>query len=164
MTEALVSMTLNGASIQGLAEPRMHLADFLRAYGNLPSVRVSCEYGVCGCCSLMLDGRVVRGCLVLAVQAEGRDVRTLEGLVEETQDLREAFVQHNALQCGYCTPAMLITAHELITQAPDADRQAIREGLSGNYCRCTGYHAIVDAVDEAAQERRAKPGADHHGK
>lgn len=164
MTHPYVSMTLNGVRIEGSVEPRMHLADFLRLRGDLPSIRVSCEYGVCGCCSLMVDGVVVRGCLLLAVQADGRDVRTLEGMAEQTQDLRAAFVAHNALQCGYCTPAMLLTAHELITATPDADRDAIRDGLSGNYCRCTGYHAIVDAVEATAQARRTHKGDDHDGR
>jgi carbon-monoxide dehydrogenase small subunit len=154
MTEKTVSMILNGTRIEGRAEARTHLADFLRSRGDLPSVRVSCEYGVCGCCSVMVDGKVVRGCLTLAVQAQDRDVRTLEGLSSETEDLRAAFVERNALQCGYCTPAMLLTAHELIEAHPDAGREEIRDGLSGNYCRCTGYHAIVDAVAATAELRK----------
>ncbi len=164
MTATAVSMMVNGARVEGLVEPRTHLADFLRSRGDLPSVRVSCEYGVCGCCSIMVDGLVVRGCLTLAVQAQDRDVRTLEGLAAETEDLRAAFVAFNALQCGYCTPAMLLAAHELITAAPHADREAIREGLSGNYCRCTGYHAIVDAVEATAKARLATMGGDCDGR
>ena len=159
MTEKTVSMILNGTRIEGRTEARTHLADFLRSRGDLPSVRVSCEYGVCGCCSVVVDGKVVRGCLTLAVQAQDRDVRTLEGSASETEDLRAAFVERNALQCGYCTPAMLLTAHELIEAHPDASREEIRDGLSGNYCRCTGYHAIVDAV-AATAERRKGGGSD----
>lgn len=147
-----ITLTVNGTTLVGSAEPRMHLADFLRIYASLPSVRVSCEYGVCGCCSLLLDGQVVRGCLVLAVQAEGRAVTTLEGLAEDGRivDLQAAFVRRNALQCGFCTPAMLITARELLAAERVPSREDVREHLSGNYCRCTGYHAIVDAVMEVA--------------
>ena len=154
MTQTLVQMTINGMRVEAQIDPRMHLADFLRSRGDLPSVRVSCEYGVCGCCSLMVDGLVVRGCLMLAVQAQDRDIRTLEGMSGETEDLRAAFVERNAMQCGYCTPAMILTAHELLQRNPEADRDVIRDGLSGNYCRCTGYHAIVDAVATTAQKRR----------
>lgn len=147
-----ITLTVNGGTVAGSAEPRMHLADFLRKYASLPSVRVSCEYGVCGCCSLLLDGQTVRGCLVLAVQAEGKAVKTLEGLAEDNRiaALQAAFVRRNALQCGFCTPAMLITARELLAAEPAPSRENVREHLSGNYCRCTGYHAIVDAVLEVA--------------
>lgn len=154
MTETTVSMILNGTRIEGRVEARTHLADFLRGRGDLPSVRVSCEYGVCGCCSVVLDGKVVRGCLTLAVQAQDRDVRTLEGSTAAVEDLRAAFVERNALQCGYCTPAMLLTAQELLETKPHATREEIRDGLSGNYCRCTGYHAIVDAVAAVAERRK----------
>lgn len=147
-----ISLTVNGVTVTGPAEPRMHLADFLRKYAGQPSVRVSCEYGVCGCCSLLLDGQTVRGCLLLAVQVEGRAVTTLEGLAGDgcIADLQAAFERRNALQCGFCTPAMLITARELLAAEPAPSREAVREHLSGNYCRCTGYHAIVDAVMEVA--------------
>lgn len=156
MDKRSLSFTLNGRAVSGEAEPRQHLADFLRELGGLPSVRVSCEYGVCGCCSLLLDGRIVRGCLVLAVQAEGRTVTTLEHFNVQggIADLQEAFVRRNAMQCGYCTPAMLLTAQELLAAEPSPSREQVREHLSGNYCRCTGYHAIVDAVMETAERRR----------
>lgn len=145
-----ITLTVNGETVSGSAEPRMHLADFLRKYAGLPSVRVSCEYGVCGCCSLLLDGQTVRGCLVLAIQAEGRAVTTLEGLAQDSRiaDLQAAFLRRNALQCGFCTPAMLITARELLESGTAPSREEVRDHLSGNYCRCTGYHAIVDAVME----------------
>lgn len=147
-----ITLTVNGKTVVGSAEPRMHLADFLRTFASEPSVRVSCEYGVCGCCSLLLDGQTVRSCLVLAVQAEGRAVTTLEGLAEDSRiaDLQAAFVRRNALQCGFCTPAMLITARELLAIDPAPSREFVREHLSGNYCRCTGYQAIVDAVMEVS--------------
>lgn len=154
MSEIAIQMMLNGVRIEAKVNARMHLADFLRSRGDLPSMRVSCEYGVCGCCSIMVDGLVVRGCLMLAAQAHERDIRTIEGMMSETQDLRVAFVERNAMQCGYCTPAMILTAYELLQKQPDADRETIREGLSGNYCRCTGYHAIVDAVATTAAKRR----------
>ena len=154
MSEIAIQMMLNGVRIEAKVNARMHLADFLRSCGDLPSMRVSCEYGVCGCCSIMVDGLVVRGCLMLAAQAHERDIRTIEGMMSETQDLRVAFVERNAMQCGYCTPAMILTAYELLQKQPDADRETIREGLSGNYCRCTGYHAIVDAVATTAAKRR----------
>lgn len=154
MSEIAIQMMLNGVRIEAKVNARMHLADFLRSRGDLPSMRVSCEYGVCGCCSIMVDGLVVRSCLMLAAQAHERDIRTIEGMMSETQDLRVAFVERNAMQCGYCTPAMILTAYELLQKQPDADRETIREGLSGNYCRCTGYHAIVDAVATTAAKRR----------
>ena len=154
MSEIAIQMMLNGVRVEAKVDARMHLADFLRSRGDLPSMRVSCEYGVCGCCSIMVDGLVVRGCLMLAAQAHERDIRTIEGMMSETEDLRAAFVERNAMQCGYCTPAMILTAHELLQKQPDADREMIRDGLSGNYCRCTGYHAIVDAVSMTAAKRR----------
>jgi len=154
MTKIAIQMMLNGVRIEAKVDARMHLADFLRSRGDLPSIRVSCEYGVCGCCSIMVDGLVVRGCLMLAAQAHERDIRTLEGMESETEDLRAAFVDRNAMQCGYCTPAMLLTAHELLQKHPQADPEVIRDGLSGNYCRCTGYHAIVDAISATAEKRR----------
>ncbi len=152
-----ISLIVNGERLEAMAEPRMHLADFLRQALALPSVRVSCEYGVCGCCSLLLNGEVVRGCLVLAAQAEGAEVTTLEAMNQSgaIADLQENFVRRNAMQCGYCTPAMLLTAQELLAAQPDPSRDDVREHLSGNYCRCTGYHAIVDAVMETAAQRRA---------
>ena len=134
---------------------RQHLVDFLRTDLGLTGAHIGCEHGVCGACSVRVDGAVVRGCLMLAVQADGAEVVTIEGLDEsgEIADLQEAFVARNALQCGFCTPGMLMTAAELLREAVPRSRDEIRAFLSGNYCRCTGYHAIVDAV-EATLTRR----------
>jgi carbon-monoxide dehydrogenase small subunit len=133
----------------------MHLADFLRDTLGLTGTHIGCEHGVCGACTLRLDGAIVRGCLVLAVQADGRTVETIEGLSDsgEIADLQAAFRDRNALQCGYCTPGMLIAAQDLLRAEAAPSREAIREHLSGNYCRCTGYQAIVDAVDATARAR-----------
>lgn len=153
----LVSITLsvNGERIEAGVEPRTHLADFLREQIGLTGTHIGCEHGVCGACTLRIDGEIVRGCLTLAVQADGRSVETIEGLSDsgELTDLQAAFRDRNALQCGYCTPAMLITAQDLLVRNPAPDRATIREHLSGNYCRCTGYQAIVDAVEATARSR-----------
>jgi aerobic carbon-monoxide dehydrogenase small subunit len=153
--ERLISFSLNGASRTGRASPRMHLVDFLREEFELPSPRVGCEHGVCGACTMRLDGKIVRGCLVLAVQVEGRSVETLEGLNEsnEIRDLQDAFVIRNAVQCGYCTSGMLICCAELLKADEQPTREQIREHISGNYCRCTGYEAIVDAVETTITRR-----------
>jgi len=141
--------------------PRLHLADFLRDRLGLTGTHLGCEHGVCGACTVRLDGGIVRGCLVLAVQADGCAVETIEGLSDtaEIADLQGAFAARNALQCGYCTPGMLITAQDLLLHARASgtvpDRAAIREHLSGNYCRCTGYEAIVDAVEATLRSRAA---------
>ena len=149
-----VRLTVNGVATTLVVEPRMHLADALRTKLGLTGTHVGCEHGVCGACTLMLDGSTVRSCLVLAVQAEGRSVETIEGLSEAADPilaaLQDAFVERNALQCGFCTPGMLASALELLRDDPAPGREAIREYLSGNYCRCTGYHAIVDAISLAA--------------
>jgi carbon-monoxide dehydrogenase small subunit len=138
-----------------MVSPRTHLADFVREELGLTGTHIGCEHGVCGACTIRLDGDIVRGCLVLAVQAEGGQVETIEGVSDtgEIADLQAAFHQRNALQCGYCTPGMLLAAQELLQREPDPSREAIREYLSGNYCRCTGYHAIVDAVEATACTR-----------
>jgi len=130
-------------------------AGFLRTELGLTGSHIGCEHGICGACSVRLDGAVVRGCLILAVQADGAEVVTIEGLTEtgEIADLQAKFVERNALQCGYCTPGMLITAAELLSQGKPASRDEIRTFLSGNYCRCTGYHAIVDAVEATLNQR-----------
>ena len=146
----MVAFTLNGEAIEIDAEPRQSLADAVRAAG-FTGTHLGCEHGVCGACSLRLDGAVVRGCLVLAVQAEGCAVETVEGL--DAPDLREAFLRHNALQCGFCTSGMLMTAAELLESPRVPTRKEIRDHLSGNYCRCTGYQAIVDAVEDVARQR-----------
>lgn len=152
-----LSLTVNGEAVTALAQPRQHLADFLREALGLTGTHLGCEQGVCGACTVRLDGMMVRGCLVLAVQAEGARVETIEGLSDtgEVADLQGAFRTRNALQCGYCTPGMIITAQDLLLRDPNPSRDAIREHLSGNYCRCTGYHAIVDAVEATARARAA---------
>lgn len=146
-----VSMRVNGSAVTRRIEARMNLVDFLREELGLTGSHVGCEHGVCGACTVRVDGRIVRGCLMLAAQAEGADVWTVEGLSDtgEIRDLQEAFVERNALQCGYCTPGMLLTAAELLERSPDASRAEIRRFISGNYCRCTGYEAIVDAIEMA---------------
>jgi carbon-monoxide dehydrogenase small subunit len=136
--------------------PRLNLADFLRDQLGLTGTHVGCEHGVCGACTVRVDGEIIRACLVLAVQMEGVAVETIEGLSDsgEVADLQAAFRTRNALQCGYCTPGMLMAAQDLLRDQPAPDREQIREHLSGNYCRCTGYHAIVDAVAATALARR----------
>ena len=150
-----IELTLNGRQQRHSVQPRQHLVDFLRGPLGLKGSHVGCEHGVCGACTLEVDGRIVRGCLTLAVQADGKTVRTIEGLTADgdARDLQEAFVRHNASQCGFCTAGMLMAAKELLEQKPDATRTEVREWMSGNYCRCTGYHAIVDAVCETLAAR-----------
>ena len=153
-----LSLTVNGEPVSAAVSPRTHLADFLREELGLTGTHVGCEQGVCGACTVRLDGAIVRGCLVLAVQAEGAEVWTIEGLSDagEIADLQAAFEARNALQCGYCTPGMLIAADDLLRRETAPSREDIREHLSGNYCRCTGYQAIVDAVETAAKPRRGR--------
>ena len=150
-----ISLTVNGERMSRTVPVRQHLVDFLRSDLGLTGAHLGCEHGVCGACSVRVDGVVVRGCLMLAVQANGADVVTIEGLDEtgEIADLQQAFVVRNALQCGFCTPGMLMTAAELLSQNRLQTRDEIRTFLSGNYCRCTGYHAIVDAVETTLQNR-----------
>ena len=150
-THVDVSMRVNGSAVTRRIEARMNLVDFLREELGLTGSHVGCEHGVCGACTVRVDGRIVRGCLTIAAQADGADVRTIEGLSDtgELRALKDAFVERNALQCGYCTPGMLLTAAELLARRPDADRAEIRRFISGNYCRCTGYEAIVDAIEMA---------------
>jgi len=152
-----VSMTVNGKAVTRTVESRMHLADFLRNELDLTGSHLGCEHGVCGACTVRVDGEIVRGCLVLAAQLEGARVETIEGITAsgEIADLQEAFVRRNALQCGYCTPGMLMCAAELLKTRPTSDRDAIRDFISGNYCRCTGYHAIVDAIAQTVEARRS---------
>lgn len=149
-----VSLILNGGPLVADVEPRTSLVDFLRAAG-LTGTHSGCEHGVCGACSVRVGGKVVRGCLMLAVQADGMSVDTIEGVTDtaEIADLQDAFHRRNALQCGFCTSGMLLTAGELLATNPTPSREEIRDYLSGNYCRCTGYQAIVDAVAEVAAER-----------
>jgi carbon-monoxide dehydrogenase small subunit len=143
-----IALTVNGEEVTRTVPVRQHLVDFLRLDLGLTGSHLGCEHGVCGACSVRVDGAVVRGCLMLAVQAHGADVVTIEGLTDsgEIADLQEAFVGRNALQCGFCTPGMLMTCAELLAQPKPISREEIRTFLSGNYCRCTGFHAIVDAV------------------
>jgi aerobic carbon-monoxide dehydrogenase small subunit len=150
-----ISLTVNGERLSRTVVVRQHLVDFLRTELGLTGAHLGCEHGICGACSVRVDGAVVRGCLMLAVQADGAEVVTIEGLSDtgEIADLQAAFVARNALQCGYCTPGMLMTAAELLAQAAPKSREDIRTFLSGNYCRCTGYHAIVDAVETTLNKR-----------
>jgi carbon-monoxide dehydrogenase small subunit len=149
-----IVLTLNGETIETEVEPRQSLVDFLRELG-LTGTHAGCEHGVCGACSVQVGGQVVRGCLMLAVQADGQTVDTVEGLSQSgvISDLQAAFHRLNALQCGFCTAGMLLTAQDILARNPTPSRADIREHLSGNYCRCTGYQAIVDAVAEVAAER-----------
>ena len=151
-----VSLTVNGERVQKRVDARKTLVDFLRDDLFLTGSHVGCEHGVCGACTVRVDGEIVRGCLMLAAQCDGAKVETIEGLSEsgEIADLQAAFEQRNALQCGFCTPGMLAAAQDLLKHAKKVpSRDEIREHLSGNYCRCTGYHAIVDAVEAVAQGR-----------
>jgi carbon-monoxide dehydrogenase small subunit len=156
--EIAVTLTVNGERVSRRVEARRHLVDFLRLDLGLMGSHTGCEHGVCGACTLRVDGQIVRGCLVLAASLDGASVETIEGLSDtgEIRDLQEAFVARNACQCGYCTPGMLITAAELLKSNPRPAREEIRDYLSGNYCRCTGYHAIIDAVETVARQRGGK--------
>jgi carbon-monoxide dehydrogenase small subunit len=153
--ERAISFSLNGENAVCRVAARTHLGDLLRLEFGLTGVHLGCEHGVCGACTIMVDGRAVRSCLMLAVQADGAVVETIEGLTGRgaIADLQEAFHVRNALQCGYCTPGMLATAAELLAECPSPTRDEIREAISGNYCRCTGYHAIVDAIATTAAAR-----------
>jgi carbon-monoxide dehydrogenase small subunit len=152
-----VRFELNGKKIDGEVPERTSLADFLRHQLKATGTHVGCEHGVCGACTVIIDGEAVRSCLTLAVQAEGARITTVEGLAngEALSPLQASFSKHHALQCGFCTPGMLTTAHALLTDEPDADRERIREVLSGNLCRCTGYVAIVEAVYDARSAYRS---------
>jgi len=150
-----ITLTVNGEPFTRTVPVRQNLVDFLRADLGFTGSHVGCEHGICGACSVRVDGAVVRGCLILAAEVDGAEVVTIEGLTEsgEIADLQENFVERNALQCGYCTPGMLMTVAELLRDAKPATRDEIRTFLSGNYCRCTGYHAIVDAVETTLNRR-----------
>jgi carbon-monoxide dehydrogenase small subunit len=157
-----ITLTVNGERVEARVEARKSLVDFLREDLTLTGSHVGCEHGVCGACTVRVNGDVVRGCLLLAVQCDGAVVETIEGVSDtgEIADLQDAFEKRNALQCGFCTPGMLLTAQELLLQTKNGgrtpNREDIREHISGNYCRCTGYHAIVDAVESVAQARNGK--------
>ena len=147
---------LNGKAVEAMVPARTTLADCLRHHLMQTGTHVGCEHGVCGACTVIVDGEAVRSCLMLAAQAEGTKVTTVEGLSGESEltALQKAFRKHHALQCGFCTPGMLTTAHALLSEEPEADRERIREVLSGNICRCTGYVAIIEAVYEARSAYR----------
>ena len=155
-----ITLTVNGEQVAASVLPRLHLADFLRDHLALTGTHLGCEHGVCGACTLLLDGAIVRGCLVLAVQADGGVVESIEGLSDRgaIAVLQAAFIARNALQCGFCTPGMLMAAQDFLTRQGGGvpDRTAIRDHLSGNYCRCTGYQAIVDAVETVARARAGR--------
>jgi aerobic carbon-monoxide dehydrogenase small subunit len=150
-----LSLTVNGVALRRLVEPRTSLVDFLRYELELTGTHVGCEHGVCGACTVRVDGVIARACLMLAVQADGARVETIEGVAGtgEVFDLQQAFAEENALQCGFCTPGVLLTAQDLLSRRPDAGSDEIREALSGNYCRCTGYHAMVEAIRKTSRAR-----------
>jgi carbon-monoxide dehydrogenase small subunit len=153
--EVAISLTVNGERVDAQVLPRLNLADFLREHLKLTGTHVGCEQGVCGACTVRVGGEIVRACLTLAVQVNGNTVETIEGLSDsgEIADLQAAFRDRNALQCGFCTPGMLMAAQDLLRQTRAPDRKEIREHMSGNYCRCTGYHAIIDAIENTARSR-----------
>ncbi len=150
-----ISLIVNGERVNERVDARKSLVDFLRDDLTLTGSHVGCEHGVCGACTVRVNGEIVRGCLILAVQCDDAKVETIEGVSDsgEIADLQEAFQTRNALQCGFCTPGMLLTAQDLLSGGHAPSRDEIREHISGNYCRCTGYHAIVDAVESVAQAR-----------
>ena len=161
MEQYEINLVVNGQKLRRRVSARQHLIDFLRNDLSLTGSHLGCEHGVCGACTVQVNGVAVRGCLMLAVQADGTYVNTIEGLSDSgaIADLQDAFHRYNALQCGFCTPGMLTTAAELVERHPNADRDEIRAHMSGNYCRCTGYHAIVDAIAAVLEARRSKGGA-----
>ena len=155
-----VSLTVNGKAVSGQAEPRMMLTDFLRHELKLYGTHVGCEHGVCGACTVMVDGRAVRSCMQYAVECEGAQVRTVEGLAREgvLNALQQAFNRNHALQCGFCTAGILMSATHWLAENPDPTEEQVKDMLSGHICRCTGYAPIVAAILEAARELRAAPG------
>ena len=152
-----ITLTVNGETVIETVDARKTLVDLLRDDLVLTGSHVGCEHGVCGACTVRVDGVIVRGCLMLAAQCDGAKVETIEGVSDtgEVADLQRAFEQRNALQCGFCTPGMLLTAQELLANGKVPSREKIREQISGNYCRCTGYHATVDAIESVAQARHS---------
>lgn len=161
-TARKVSLTVNGVPYEALVEPRMTLVDFLRHELGLPGTHVGCEHGVCGACTILLDGRAVRSCLMLAVQAEGANLMTVEGLSLQGQQLdplQEAFMEGHGLQCGFCTPGFLMSIYELLQSNPNPSDEEIKETLGGNICRCTGYQQIMDSVHIAIAKRQGAAAA-----
>jgi aerobic-type carbon monoxide dehydrogenase small subunit (CoxS/CutS family) len=162
MTElSTVQLKVNGKALQASVEPRTTLADCLRHDLKLTGTHIGCEHGVCGACTVIVDGAPVRSCLIFAVQVDGADITTVEGLAhgDALSPLQAAFRRHHALQCGFCTPGILTTAHVLLSEEPEADADRIREVLSGNICRCTGYIQIIEAVLDARAAYKQKTGA-----
>jgi carbon-monoxide dehydrogenase small subunit len=157
----LLSLDVNGSSHEVVVEPRRTLADVLRHDLELTGTHVACEHGICGACTVLVDGSPARSCLMFAAQAEGRSIRTVESLStgDELNDLQQAFTEHHGLQCGFCTPGFLMLAEGFLAERPDADREEIREAMSANLCRCTGYQTIVDAVAACVAGRRETKGA-----
>ena len=153
-----ISLVVNGERVEANVLPRLNLADFLREHLKLTGTHVGCEHGVCGACTVRVNGDIVRSCLLLAVQTHNGTIETIEGVSDsgEIADLQSAFRERNALQCGFCTPGMLMAAQDLLKQSSHPDREQIREHLSGNYCRCTGYQAIVDAIETTARARAGR--------
>ena len=158
--DVAIEATLNGKPLKRRVKARQHLADFLRQDMELTGTHLGCEHGVCGACTVMIDGRTARSCLTLAAQISGKSVETIEGLTEsgKLSQLQSEFIARNAAQCGFCSSGMLLTAYELVASGRKVSRAEIREFISGNMCRCTGYHAIVDAV-EAVIAKNAKTSA-----
>ncbi|SOC22531.1 (2Fe-2S)-binding protein [Stappia indica] len=154
-TRVDISLTVNGEPVDARVDVSRHLVDFLRLDLGLTGAHAGCEHGVCGACTLQVNGDIVRGCLMLAAQLDGAEVWTVEGLTETggLADLQAAFVERNALQCGFCTPGMLFAAADILGQGGQPSREEIREHISGNYCRCTGYEAVVDAIETVAGAR-----------
>ncbi len=154
--EVVVSFTLNGISVEGRCAPRMHLADFLRHRLHATGTHVGCEHGVCGACTVLVEGRAVRSCLIYAVQAQGATITTVEGLARhgEPSPLQRAFHEHFALQCGFCTPGILMSALDFLSSVPEPTEKDVSDMLGGHLCRCTGYHAIVKAILSAARSMR----------
>jgi aerobic-type carbon monoxide dehydrogenase small subunit (CoxS/CutS family) len=157
----LITLAVNGQDHELLVDARRTLVDALRHDLRLTGTHVGCEHGVCGACTILVDGAPARACLMFAVQAEGRDLRTVESLggPDDPNDLQRAFCEHHALQCGFCTPGFLMLAEGFLASRPQAGKAEIREAVSANLCRCTGYQTIVEAIDDCAHRRRCAPGA-----
>ena len=151
-----IGITVNTREVRASVEPRTHLADFLRDHLDLTGTHLGCEHGVCGACTLLIDGMPARSCITFAAACDGARIATIEGLDDDeiATELRAAFTREHALQCGYCTPGMLMAAQDLLKQHPQPSRDRIRDHLSGNYCRCTGYQAVVDAIEATARSRK----------
>lgn len=157
LEELEIETTINGKPVRRRVKARQHLADFLRQDLDLTGTHLGCEHGVCGACTVLLDGRAARSCLTLAAQADGKSVDTIEGLSDSGKlaDLQRAFIERNAAQCGFCSSGILVTAFELVSRREVRSRDEIRTAISGNLCRCTGYHAIVDAIASVLDARNA---------